>query len=84
MSATRKGRELPELTPQAALDMLASAINYCQSAGLTVRAANTTGGLLAILIVGCRVDGDRFEVISADMPALTPGSSPVVYEERSE
>jgi len=84
MSATKpRRRELPELTPEMALEMLSSAINYCQNAGLTARAVNTTSGMLAILVEGARVEGDRL-VMSADMPALTPGPSPVADDRRGE
>ncbi len=37
------------LTPADALAMLASAVNYCRTAGLEVRAGNTTAGLTLCL-----------------------------------
>lgn len=47
MSTTRK---VPAtLSKQDALGMLASAINYCQQAGFTVRSGNTEAGLVLAL-----------------------------------
>jgi len=53
--AAKRRKPLPALTPADALDMLASAINYCQQAGLKVRAGNTENGMLAIVVEGAAV-----------------------------
>jgi len=49
MKSTKNGGRravAPTLTPAEALAMLASAVTYCQSAGLEVRAGNTAQGLV--------------------------------------
>lgn len=41
----RPPRKTPTLTPQEALQLLESAVSYCQQAGLQVYATNAIGGL---------------------------------------
>ena len=55
MSATKRKGKTPVLTQQDAIEMLASAINYCQQAGLTVKAGNLDGKL-ALLVEGAAAD----------------------------
>ncbi len=45
MPRTKRGAVQP-VTPEQALQMLQSAIGYCQLAGLAVQAANSDAGLL--------------------------------------
>ena len=74
-STKRKRRELPALTPGDALEMLASAINYCQHAGLKVRAGNMGNGMLAIVVEGAAVastDGVTRLVVASTPPQTPP------------
>lgn len=43
-------RVTPTITMQEALELLESAVSYCQLAGLRVRAANQDDGALAVFI----------------------------------
>lgn len=56
MSTTKhaKRKTLP-ITPQEAIEILASAVSYCQQAGLTVKAGNADGNL-ALVIEGAHVE----------------------------
>ncbi len=49
---SRKRKELRPVTVLEALAMLESAVSYCQSAGLKVRAANGDNGTLQLIIPG--------------------------------
>lgn len=52
----------PALTKEEALGILASAINHCRSAGLSLRMGNTTGRF-AVLVEGVEmVDGQLREI----------------------
>ncbi len=71
MSTTDNGerkskRTAPPIGKAEALELLASAVSYCQSAGLTVRAGNV-GGALTLAIDGAALAGDpaRFELSEA-------------------
>jgi len=55
MSATKRKGKKPTITQQDAIEMLASAINYCQQTGLKVKAGNLDGKL-ALLVEGAAVD----------------------------
>jgi hypothetical protein len=46
------------ITAQEALDILASALSYCQQAGLRVNAGNAEGQLV-IAIDGARIDAEK-------------------------
>lgn len=56
MSTTKRAkRKMPPITPQEAIEILTSAVSYCQQAGLTVKAGNADGNL-ALVIEGAHVD----------------------------
>jgi len=59
----RNGPGVPVLTPAEALDMLASAVNYCQSAGLRVKAGNVSPLGLVLAFSGARMSADVFGVM---------------------
>lgn len=72
MSATKNGEKSKRDTSigkAEALQLLASAVNYCQQSGLAVNAGNV-GGRLAIMIEGATLErmGDavRFVIGKAD------------------
>lgn len=58
MSATKRPvkKSQPDITAQEALDILASAVSYCQQAGLTVRAGNRPQ--LTVAIDGAHLTAD--------------------------
>jgi len=70
----RKTHDKP-LTPALALAMLESAIGYCQTSGLQVRAVNRVDGALGLVIPGARYiitsDGAcaAFELVTPTAPA---------------
>jgi len=70
MSRTKRNGARP-LTVQEALEMLQSAIGYCQQAGITVQAANKIEGLT--LIVGnayykVNAGVTEFHIVELDIP----------------
>jgi hypothetical protein len=52
----RSGRSVPALAPADALDMLASAVNYCREAGLSVCAGNDPALGLVLAIPDAHLD----------------------------
>jgi hypothetical protein len=81
MNATNDGGQTPKLkripqpiTAAEALEMLQSAVNYCQSAGLTIRAGNVPN--LVLSIDGAMMDGDppRFRLAEVASEATTPAN----------
>lgn len=54
-SMSRTKPNVPALAPDDALEMLASAINYCRTAGLQVSAGNHAGALV-LAIRGAQLD----------------------------
>ena len=54
------------VTAMEALQLLESAVNYCQSAGLTVRAGNVPN--LVLSIDGAVLDGDPPHFVLANLP----------------
>lgn len=63
MNATKRRGAVPSsiskpITAQEALDILASALSYCQQAGLKVNAGNAEGQLV-IAIDGAQMDTER-------------------------
>jgi hypothetical protein len=66
MSATKKSAD-KQLTAQEALSILASAIDYCQKAGLVVRAGNVPN--LVLSIDGALVQDGAF--VPANVTELT-------------
>jgi hypothetical protein len=56
MNTTKRARRKTQaITPREAIEILASAVSYCQQAGLTVKAGNADGNL-ALVIEGAYVD----------------------------
>jgi len=73
MSETKRKRELPALSRQQTIELLASAVNYCQQSGLVVRALNN-GNNLVLTIEGARVEiGEQSaRFVADDVPASFP------------
>lgn len=82
---TRKQKRLPTLiTAEEALEILQSAVNYCQLAGLTIRAGNVPNLCLSIEGVVMDSDPPRFCLAqtAGDMTAQS-SSTPAVRPVRS-
>ena len=58
------GKKPVVIGPGEALEILASALHYCQQAGLVVRAGNANGGA-TIILEGVTINGGRLEVAAA-------------------
>ena len=74
MNTTKRARRKTQtITPQEAIEILASAVSYCQQAGLTVKAGNAEGNL-ALVIEGAYVDntGPMTRLAVGDPPAEAP------------
>lgn len=66
MSGTKRNgrRSTPNIGKAEALAILASAINYCQRAGLSVKAGNDPKLGLVLAIDGARMKQDAFGVMT--------------------
>ncbi len=73
---------MPAIGKQEALEMLASAINYCQQSGLLVRAGNVDGKL-ALTIEGAHIDrsGLLARFVAGTMPADVPATGVPAFAE---
>lgn len=61
----------PTLSPADALNMLASALTYCQQAGLTIEAGNGPSGL-TIILPGARLGQTEAGAVLEPVPAGEP------------
>jgi hypothetical protein len=66
MGATKRvvAKKPVAIGPGEALDILSSALRYCQQAGLVVQAGNANGGV-TIILEGIITNGGRLEVAAA-------------------
>lgn len=71
------GRSVPAIGMQEALELLASAINYCQQAGLLVQAGNIDGKL-ALTVEGAHVD--RSGPVVRFVAGISAGNVPAIQE----
>jgi hypothetical protein len=77
MSATSNGK-LKEMTPEMALELLQSALAYCQRAGMRVEAGNRNlagkGQVMLIAVQGAQVvrGDDGIRLATLQQPAEVP------------
>lgn len=67
MSGTKPGAAKPAIGPAEAVEILQSALGYCQQAGLMVRAGNANGGI-TIIVPGVTIKDGRLEVEATKQP----------------
>jgi len=81
-------RSVPAITPEEALEILASAINYCRQAGMLVQAGNVNGKL-ALTIDGAYIDraGKEARFVAGTPPPevlVQPPGDVLVHESETE
>lgn len=74
MPSPKQDGQTTALTPQEALQLLESAVNYCQQSGLLVRAGNAP--YLCITIEQARMKGEPPQFVLADDVTLVDHRTP--------